>query len=186
MPPAMYRPSARRESFAIVSLLASLGGLGCSGGWPPQPAGGTIQVGAILPFTGKEAALGRNIEQAMLLAVEDVNDAGGISGTPLEVVSRDSNSGSERGLNALLDLLYNEQVQYLVGPEETELANAIVSDVKKLNITNVLPGYAAPSVQRARPTRGCWWADASVLANGAQYDSRARRSTSSSPRETCT
>ncbi|HEX2670197.1 MAG TPA: ABC transporter substrate-binding protein [Polyangiaceae bacterium] len=151
----MISPFAKRESLVVVSLLAALSELGCSSNEPNQP-GDTIQVGAILPFTGKEAALGRNIEQAMLLAMEDVNAAGGIDGTPLEVVSRDSNSGSARGLNELLNLIYNDKVRYLVGPEETELANAIVPDIKNLNITNILPGYAAPSVQRASAT-GAWF-----------------------------
>src|SRR6185369_6389704 len=153
--PAMSRPFAKRESLIVASLLAALSALGCSSNEANEPSD-TIQVGAILPFTGKEAALGRNIEQAMLLAVEDVNAAGGIDGTPLEVVSRDSNSGSDRGLNELLNLIYNDKVQYLVGPEETDLANAIVPDIKSLNITNILPGYAAPSVQRASAT-GSWF-----------------------------
>ena len=152
----MHRPFGTRESFVLASLLACLGAFGCSGSSKPHDHEDAIHLGAILPFTGKEAALGRNIEQAMLLAVEDVNAAGGIDGLPLEVVSRDSNSGSERGLNELLNLIYNDEVQYLVGPEETELANAIVPDIKSLNITNVLPGYAAPSVQRASAT-GAWF-----------------------------
>ncbi|HKO50511.1 MAG TPA: ABC transporter substrate-binding protein [Polyangiaceae bacterium] len=151
----MKRPFAKRESLVVASLLACLSAFGCSSNSASAPTE-TIQLGAILPFTGKEAALGRNIEQAMLLAMEDVNRAGGIDGLPLEVVSRDSNSGSERGLNELLNLIYNDKVQYLIGPEETELANSIVSDIKSLNITNVLPGYAAPSVQRASAT-GAWY-----------------------------
>jgi neutral amino acid transport system substrate-binding protein len=112
-----------------------------------ESTAGTIAVGALLPFTGKEAALGRNLEQALLLAVHDVNAAGGIGGQKLRLVTRDSNSGSERGFNQLLQLLYTDQVQYLIGPEETDLANAIVPDVKGLNILDILPGYEAPSIE---------------------------------------
>jgi ABC-type branched-subunit amino acid transport system substrate-binding protein len=151
----MIRSFAKRESLIVATLLAASSALGCSSA-ETKESGDSIQVGAILPFTGKEAALGRNIEQAMLLAMEDINAAGGIDGTPIEVVSRDSNSGSLRGRDELLNLIYNDKVQYLVGPEETELANEIVSDIKSLNITNVLPGYAAPSVQRASAT-GSWF-----------------------------
>jgi len=152
----MNRLFAKRESLVVASLVACLSAFGCSAGPAASAPGESIQVGAILPFTGKEAALGRNIEQAMLLAMEDVNNAGGIDGTRLEIVSRDSNSGSDRGLNDLLNLIYNDKVEYLIGPEETELANAIVPDIKGLNITNILPGYAAPSVQRASAT-GAWY-----------------------------
>jgi neutral amino acid transport system substrate-binding protein len=112
-------------------------------------------VGAILPFTGKEAALGRNLEQALLLAVADVNASGGIGGQRLRLVTRDSNSGSERGLEQLLQLLYTDKVAYLIGPEETELAQEVVSDIKGLNVLEILPGYAAPSIEHPG-TRGGW------------------------------
>lgn len=114
-----------------------------------------IDVGALLPFTGKEAATGRNIEQALILAAEDVNRAGGIEGKQIRILSRDSNSGSERGLENLLGLLYDDKVRYLIGPEENELANEIVSDVKGLDILNILPGYTSPSIQRTS-TQGGW------------------------------
>jgi hypothetical protein len=121
----------------------------------PVSHGEAIRIGAILPFTGREAAIGRNLEQAMLLAMEDVNNAGGIDGVPLEIISRDSNSGSERGLNELLDLIYNGNVTYLVGPEENDMANEIVADIKGLDMINILPSYAAPSIQRSTAT-GAW------------------------------
>jgi neutral amino acid transport system substrate-binding protein len=114
-----------------------------------------IPVGVLLPFTGKEAALGRNLEQALLLAVKDVNDAGGVGGQKLRLVTRDSNSGSERGLDQLLQLLYADKVKYLIGPEETDLANAIVPDIKALNVLDILPGYAAPAIEHPG-ARGAW------------------------------
>jgi len=114
-----------------------------------------IPVGVLLPFTGTEAALGRNLEQALLLAVKDVNDAGGVGGQKLRLVTRDSNSGSQRGLDQLLQLLYADKVQYLIGPEETDLANAIVPDVKALNILDILPAYAAPAIEHPG-NRGAW------------------------------
>ncbi len=116
---------------------------------------GTIAVGAILPFTGKEAALGRNLEQALLLAVADVNAAGGIGGRKLRLVTRDSNSGSARGLDQLLQLLYTDKVKYLIGPEETDLANAVVPDIKGLDVIDLLPGYAAPAIERSG-VQGGW------------------------------
>jgi neutral amino acid transport system substrate-binding protein len=128
--------------------------IGCSD-TAANPSGETIRLGASLPFSGKESAMGRNLEQALLLAIDDVNDSGGINGVPLELVARDSNSGSARGLNDLLDLLYNENVAFLIGPEESNLANAIVEDVRSLDVLNILPGDAAPSSSRSSTT-GAW------------------------------
>ncbi|HSU39174.1 MAG TPA: ABC transporter substrate-binding protein, partial [Polyangiaceae bacterium] len=86
----------RTRATAAACALAFLAG-GCAPAKEESTAG-TIAVGALLPFTGKEAALGRNMEQALLLAVHDVNEAGGVAGQKLRLVTRDSNSGSERGL----------------------------------------------------------------------------------------
>jgi len=150
---SQHRP--RFPSAACALLLASgFAALGCDPK-EEQPDADAIAIGALLPFTGKEAAIGRNLEQAMLLAIEDVNQAGGVGGRKLRLISRDSNSGSERGLEELLQLLYTDQVQYLVGPEENELANAIVSDIKGLDILNILPGYAAPPIEHVS-TKGSW------------------------------
>ena len=135
----------------MVAFTSATAGCGESS----KPAGDTISIGTSLPFTGDESAMGRNFEQAMLLAVEDVNNAGGVNGVPLSLDTRDSNSGSDRGLNDLLELIYNDQVQYLIGPDESELANNIVPDIKALDILNILPGYAAPSTNRVSTT-GAW------------------------------
>jgi ABC-type branched-subunit amino acid transport system substrate-binding protein len=135
-------------------LVLGLAQTACSEPEPKAPEN-AITIGALLPFTGKEAAIGRNLEQALLLAVRDVNEAGGVDGRPLELITRDSNSGSERGFDELLQLLYTDKVQYLVGPEETELANVIVPDIKGLNMLDLLPGYAAPSIEQTG-ARGGW------------------------------
>lgn len=147
-----------RARFRALRGAIVLGLLVCASGCEDsnqQATGATIEIGASLPYTGREAALGRNIEQAMLLAIEDVNRFGGINGTRLSLVSKDSNSGSERGLNDLLSLLYERQVSFLIGPEENDLAGQIVADVKSLDVFNILPGYAAPAINRSTRT-GAW------------------------------
>jgi ABC-type branched-subunit amino acid transport system substrate-binding protein len=127
--------------------------LGCTN--EPSRSGPTIRIGASLPFSGKESAVGRNLEQALLLAVEDVNLAGGIDGVPLELISSDSNSGSERGFANLQTLINSGEISYLIGPEEDELARAIVADVTAADVLNILPGYAAPLSLRAT-SKGAW------------------------------
>ncbi|MGE5787513.1 MAG: ABC transporter substrate-binding protein [Myxococcales bacterium] len=144
----------RSAGFVCNLVVAWFACAGCTS-TETQSHGETIRIGASLPFTGNESAMGRNLEQAMLLAVDDINATGGINGVPIELITRDSNSGSARGLNDILDLLYNEQVDYLIGPEETELAKRIVEDVRRLDVLNILPGDAAPA-SNSSSTMGSW------------------------------
>lgn len=143
------------KTLAFLCGVAVASGLVGCGAAPESNKEDSVELGVLLPFTGREAALGRNIEQAMLLAVEDVNAAGGLDGKPFSLVTRDSHSGTDRGLDQLVELLYTDDVQYLIGPEENELANEIVRDVKSLDIFNMLPGYAAPNVERIS-SKGAW------------------------------
>ncbi|WP_437670556.1 ABC transporter substrate-binding protein [Sorangium sp. So ce131] len=133
--------------------LASLNSASCASTAPDRPEDAVV-IGALLPFSGSESAIGRNLEQAMLLALEDLNDAGGLDGRPFYVRSRDSHSSSVRGLDQLLELLYTDGVNYLVGPEENELAGKIAQDVRLNDTFHMLPGYAAPTVARSEARGG--------------------------------
>ncbi|XYI01376.1 ABC transporter substrate-binding protein [Sorangium sp. So ce1128] len=134
--------------------LASLPSVSCSPTAPGPPENAVV-LGAVLPFSGSESAIGRNLEQAMLLAVEDLNAAGGLDGRPFDILSRDSHSSSDRGLHGLLELLYVDEVDYLIGPEENDLAREISPDVKSLDRFQMLPGYAAPAAARSE-AKGGW------------------------------
>ncbi|XXU58721.1 ABC transporter substrate-binding protein [Sorangium sp. So ce1078] len=132
----------------LVSLLSA----SCSPAEPGRPADAVV-IGAILPFSGRESAIGGNLEKAMLLAAEDLNAAGGLDGRPFDILSRDSHSSVERGLDPLRELLHTEHVAYLVGPEENDLVREITPEIRALDRFHMLPGYAAPSVARS-DTRG--------------------------------
>ncbi|KYF83727.1 branched-chain amino acid ABC transporter substrate-binding protein [Sorangium cellulosum] len=136
-------------SVGVASLLSA----SCTPEEPGRPED-AIVLGALLPFSGSESSIGRNLEQAMLLAVQDLNAAGGIDGRPFHLRSRDSHSSSERGFDQLLHLLYTDEVHYLIGPEENSLANKSVQEVKLADAFQMLPGYAAPPVARSEADGG--------------------------------
>ncbi|AUX45434.1 branched-chain amino acid ABC transporter substrate-binding protein [Sorangium cellulosum] len=123
--------------------LASLLPASCTPAAPEHPED-AVRIGGLLPFSGSESAIGRNLEQAMLLATSDLNAAGGLDGRPFDLVLRDSHSSTQRGLDQLIELLYTDAVNYLVGPEENQIALDIAPDVKKRDVLHMLPGYAAP------------------------------------------
>ncbi|HTN90643.1 MAG TPA: substrate-binding domain-containing protein [Sorangium sp.] len=148
------RQRIRGMEAGLLVGLASVLSASCASEAPGHPESAVV-IGALLPFSGSESAIGRNLEQAMLLAVDDLNAAGGLDGRPFDILSRDSHSSSERGFEQLVELLYTDHVAYVVGPEENDLARDIAPDVKVLDTFHMLPGYAAPSVARSE-TRGGW------------------------------
>src|SRR5712671_6209831 len=65
---------------------------GC--GKPSGPSGGgdTIAVGEFASLTGKEAAFGQSSHKGTLLAIEDINAAGGVLGKKIDLITEDTRS----------------------------------------------------------------------------------------------
>jgi branched-chain amino acid transport system substrate-binding protein len=77
------------------------------------PNGDRLRVGAILPLSGRFAAMGTPIREAMDLALEEVNQAGGILGNPVEIIYMDSQGDAKAGVSAAQKLLDVDRVQVL-------------------------------------------------------------------------
>ncbi|WP_339757169.1 ABC transporter substrate-binding protein [uncultured Hoeflea sp.] len=87
----------------IVSALAATAVVVAGGSVPAQSAEKPIQIGLIAPTSGIYARPGTVMKMGAELAVQDVNDAGGIScmnGAPLELVVIDSGDTVEKATNA--------------------------------------------------------------------------------------
>ncbi|MBW3612337.1 MAG: ABC transporter substrate-binding protein, partial [Chloroflexi bacterium] len=62
---------------------------------PPQNEGdGTLKIGTLLPETGSLAFLGPPEFAGVDLAVQEINEAGGVLGEPIEVIHGDSGDTS--------------------------------------------------------------------------------------------
>jgi branched-chain amino acid transport system substrate-binding protein len=83
----------------------------------PLPA--TIKIGAVIPLTGANAALGAQVEAGYKLAVADINAAGGVDvgGTklPLELIILDDESDPAKTVQQLETQNSNGVVAYLGG-----------------------------------------------------------------------
>lgn len=53
------------------------------------PAGGVFKIGALLPMTGPEAYYGNDMFQSYQLAVDEINEAGGVLGYTFEIFNED-------------------------------------------------------------------------------------------------
>ncbi len=66
-----------------------------------------IKIGAILPLTGKQAYIGQNMREGIDLAIEEINNQGGLDNKLIEVVYEDSQGDPKlaiSGFNKLRDV----------------------------------------------------------------------------------
>ncbi len=75
-----------------------------------------VLVGSVTPLTGKLAVYGEGFQQAMLLAVDEINASGGINGDTLRIVFEDNNSTSKGSVSAIRKLITIDKLPLIFGP----------------------------------------------------------------------
>ena len=74
-----------------------------------------IKIGVASLMTGDFAVVGENIRDTAILAVDEINQKGGIDGRTVELVIEDSKCDSKTGLSAVSKLINVDKVKYIVG-----------------------------------------------------------------------
>lgn len=79
------------------------------------PAHAQVKIGSILSVTGPAAFLGEDMKDAMQMAVDDLNQRGGINGQKVEWVFYDGESQPAKAINATKRLISQDKVDVIVG-----------------------------------------------------------------------
>jgi branched-chain amino acid transport system substrate-binding protein len=88
-------------------------------------AGTTIKVGAILSVTGPASFLGAPEAKTLEMMVEAINAKGGINGTKLELVVKDSGGSPEKAISFAKQLIDEDKVFAIIGPSTSGETMAI-------------------------------------------------------------
>ena len=80
-----------------------------------EATGGTIKVGVFQPLTGNSAYMGSAGNNAVKLAAKQINEAGGILGKQIEVVSYDDKSSPEEAVKSVNKMLEVDEVDVIIG-----------------------------------------------------------------------
>jgi ABC-type branched-subunit amino acid transport system substrate-binding protein len=92
-------------------------------------AEGPLKIGYLLDFTGALASFGPEEENAIKLAVKQINDAGGVLGEDVEIVKGDSGTDKDIGVAEATRLVDIEKVQAIVGSLASGVTLAVAEGV---------------------------------------------------------
>ena len=82
---------------------------------------GALVIGAILPSSGAAAELGASMAAGLSLALAEINDAGGINGRPVRLITRDEGDNPTTTALAMQEVV--QSVDAIIGP--TSSTNAL-------------------------------------------------------------
>ena len=112
---------------------------------PPVNEGdGTLKIGALLPETGTLAALGPPESAAVALAAQDINDAGGVLGNPVEVVEGDSGDTSTNIANQTVDRMLSQNVDVIIGAASSGVSFTVIDKITGAGVVQFSPANTSP------------------------------------------
>jgi branched-chain amino acid transport system substrate-binding protein len=165
----------RRSTVGLLSVMVALLLAACGGGDGTESGGKSsepIRVGALTSLTGNFTPWGVQVRGGMQLAVNEINQAGGVNGRKLELVVADDQSKAEEGARAIERLIERERVVAVGGiiSSDVGLATARVAEQSKLPLFLVKAGAGTILSPASRYTfRTCLPAAPMVAGPVLQY-----------------
>lgn len=130
----------RRFLKATGAGAVAVGLAGCSDNGVDEDV---FKIGHLAPL---ELDMGIGSEWSADIAVEQLNDAGGVMDTEVEVVHADTAATPSEGVRQAEQLVESENVDVLIGTHASEVALAIIDYVAEARIPFLSTGTAAPEV----------------------------------------
>lgn len=128
----------------VVGLLSVLLLAACSTG--SSGDGDTIKIGANLELSGNVASYGQSILEGIKLAVEEINNDGGIDGKKIEIVEMDNKSESAEAVSVATRLISEEKVLAIIGSATTGNTAAQIDIANKEKVIVLTPSGTSPTL----------------------------------------
>jgi branched-chain amino acid transport system substrate-binding protein len=125
---------------AVAGLVVALaaGSAGAGGDAPDRESNGVLKFGFLLPETGALDFLGPPMIQAAQMAVQEVNDAGGVNGAPAEATLADDGTDPDVA-NPAVDRLLQEDVDVIVGAAASGVTLSVIDKITGAGIVECSP-----------------------------------------------
>lgn len=123
----------------VVGYYVAQGGVGGDGEE-------VVTIGFVGPLTGDAVSYGEPISNAVRMAVDDINQSGGVGGMMLEVIYEDGRCSNEDALNAVQKLVNIDQVKMIVGGVCSGEALAMLPVTEAAGVIIISPSASSPDL----------------------------------------
>ncbi len=109
-------------------------------------AADTILIGEVGSMTGSEATFGTSTHNGIMLAVKEINAAGGIKGKKVEIISLDDQGKPDEAATAVTKLITQNKVQAILGEVASSRSLAMAPIAQKYKVPMISPSSTNPKV----------------------------------------
>lgn len=116
-----------------------------------------IRIGGLGPLTGEVATYGVSTTNGIKMALEEVNEAGGIDGHEIEFLLEDEKGDPTEAVNALHKLM-DEEIVALIGDVTSGPTNVVAEETQDSGLPMITPTGTQANLTEGRPNvfRACF------------------------------
>ncbi len=144
----MVRSRSARRLFVRVLIVSVLSVLAAAM-VVPTLAAEPIKIGFFAPLTGPAAADGKSVRQAAELAVDQLNDAGGINGRPLKLIVYDDRFDPKEAVYIASKLIEQDRVVAVVSGSYSGPTRAVAPIYQRAKIPMISSYGVHPDITKA-------------------------------------
>lgn len=133
-------PTRLRDILGCTLLLAALP----AGHAAAEPQGEPVRIGVLAPLTGTQAVMAEDLTTGAEMAVEEANEAGGVTGRPLELVIEDTEVRPAPGMDAARKLIGVDGIEILTGGFSSGVALPIAEYAQSQGVLFLLATPTSP------------------------------------------
>jgi branched-chain amino acid transport system substrate-binding protein len=130
-------------SFALLGALCAITATGCNRG---SGSADEIVIGHYASTTGSEATFGRSTDNGIQLAVDEINEAGGVGGKKIRVILYDDKGDAREAGIAVTRLVTKDQVVAVLGEVASGLSLVGAPICQENGVPMVSPSSTNPKV----------------------------------------
>jgi len=145
----------RRNSFKLLVVAAAFVLLACppknesgGGGGNAASSGGDILIGEYGSLTGPQATFGTSTHNGIMMAMDAVNDAGGVKGRKVKILTEDDQSKQEEAALAVTKLISQNNVLAILGEVGSSNSLAAAPICQSNKVPMITPSSTNPEVTK--------------------------------------
>jgi branched-chain amino acid transport system substrate-binding protein len=132
----------------LAAVAAALFLTGCSPSAAPGAGGGTIKVGEFASLTGKDATFGISSHEGTLMAIEEINAAGGVLGKKLELLTEDTQCKAGESATVVNKLVSRDNVIAILGEVASSRSLEAAPICQQNKVPMISPSSTNPDVTK--------------------------------------
>ena len=110
----------------------------------------TLKIGLVCPLSGSNAISGTVLLNAAQMAVDEINEAGGINGSiPVELISVDDEAVPATSVTAVQKLVEQDKVNVVIGSHPSSCTLANMEITKAAKIPQITPGSSNATITQS-------------------------------------